>query len=163
MTTPARRPDVVRLTKLDDLVAAVPHLLGFHPSQSLVAIAMTGRRERLSFTMRVDLPVAEVEAEVVAMCVRAMVRVRAEQVLLFVYTDAAHREGDLPQAGLVEQIAAALPMPVRDALLVTDDRVWSYVCDDSACCPPEGRVREPDTPGAVALAAAHALQGHSVL
>jgi hypothetical protein len=163
MTTPARRPGVVTLTALDDIVAAVPHLLGFHPTESLVAVAMTGRRERLSFSMRVDLPPDAHTTDVVDICVRAMGRARAEQVLLFVYTDAAHPPADLPRRDLVEQVVVALPVAVRDALLVSGDRVWSYLCDVPDCCPPQGRRWRPDTPGALALAAAHALQGQSVL
>jgi hypothetical protein len=54
-------------------------------------------------------------------------------------------------------------VPLRDALLVTDDRVWSYVCDEAECCPPEGRLRAKDSTGATTLAAAHALHGDAVL
>jgi len=163
MTSPARRAGVVRLTELADIVNAVPHLLGFHPTESLVAVAMTGRRERLSFSMRVDLPDDGDEEQVVDVCVRAMSRARAEAVLLFVYTDAAPADGSLPRDAFVEQLFDALPMPVRDALLVGAGRVWSYVCTDSVCCPPEGRPLVRETPGSLALAAAHALVGQSVL
>jgi len=51
---------------------------------------------------------------------------------------------------------------VREAWLVTDDRIWSYVCDDERCCPAEGQVRE-QTPESLTLAAAHALYGDVVL
>ena len=163
MTTSARRPNVVTLNQLSDVVAAVPHLLGFHPTESLVAVAMTGRRERLSFSMRVDLPEPADEPEVVAVCVRAMRRAKADRVLLFVYTDDDHPQDELPREGLVERLVTSLPVPVCDALLVTDERVWSYLCADPVCCPSEGRRRERDTPGSLALAAAHALQGRSVL
>jgi hypothetical protein len=50
---------------------------------------------------------------------------------------------------------------VLEAVLVGGDRVWCYGCD--GCCPPEGRLRDPDSPAAVAIAAAHALLGERVL
>src|SRR3954447_13801421 len=163
MPSTPRRADVVKLTGLDDIVAAVPHLLGFHPRESLVAVAMTGPRERLEFSMRVDLPAEGDEAQVAALCVRAMCRADAQRVLLFVYTDAGDPARALPHRALVDRITVELPMPVRDALLVTDDRVWSYLCTDPVCCPPAGRPRERDTTASLALAAAHALAGQSVL
>ena len=54
-------------------------------------------------------------------------------------------------------------MPVREAVLVTDDRVWSYVCEDRSCCPPRGRLRPTSSPGQLALEAAYALNGRAVL
>jgi hypothetical protein len=55
-----------------------------------------------------------------------------------------------------------MPVDVRDAFLVTDERVWSYLCDDERCCPPDGKPRE-QTPQSLTLAAAHALHGDVVL
>jgi hypothetical protein len=49
-TAPATR---VRLTDPSELIAAVPHLLGFHPRDSLVVISLDGRR--LGMTLRADL------------------------------------------------------------------------------------------------------------
>ncbi|HEY0697556.1 MAG TPA: DUF4192 family protein, partial [Micromonospora sp.] len=37
-----------------DLIASVPYLLGFHPSESVVVVAMRGRR--VTFVARADLP-----------------------------------------------------------------------------------------------------------
>jgi hypothetical protein len=54
-------------------------------------------------------------------------------------------------------------MPVRDAVLVSTDRLWSYLCDDGRCCPPEGRPRRPDSPAALAVQAAHVLNGTATL
>jgi hypothetical protein len=49
-TAPATR---VRLTDPSELIAAVPHLLGFHPRDSLVVISLD--RRRLGMTLRADL------------------------------------------------------------------------------------------------------------
>jgi hypothetical protein len=41
--------------------------------------------------------------------------------------------------------------------------MWSYVCDDGRCCPPEGRLIDRQSPAALALAAEHAALGNVVL
>ena len=46
----------VRLSSPADILAAVPHLLGFHPAQSLVVIGAGGPRDRVKLGFRYDLP-----------------------------------------------------------------------------------------------------------
>jgi hypothetical protein len=53
-------------------------------------------------------------------------------------------------------------LELREALLGHGDRVWSYLCDDAACCPPEGQPYL-DCADATDVAAAHVLHGRSVL
>ncbi|HJP76698.1 MAG TPA: DUF4192 domain-containing protein [Pseudonocardiaceae bacterium] len=59
-TTPPQPPPTetnIRITESADLLAAVPHLLGFHPVDSLVVIGMHGREPMsIGLTLRVDLP-----------------------------------------------------------------------------------------------------------
>jgi hypothetical protein len=160
-TSPA--PDRVRLDDLTDLASAVPHMLGFHPTDSLVAIALSGPREHMSFTMRLDLLDPSDDDEVARMTAARMQHAGADAVLLFIYTDAPPAGQELPRRELVETISDALDVPVREAMLVDDGRVWSYICADARCCPPEGRELRADSPGALALAAAHALHGNVVL
>ena len=132
-------PDRVRLDDLTDLASAVPYMLGFYPSDSLVAIALRGPRERLSFSMRLDLPEPDDYDDIAAMTAVRMKHAQADAVMLFVYTDVTDRDDDLPQRALVEAIEDALPMPVREAMLVDDGRTWSYLCSDEHCCPAAGR------------------------
>lgn len=157
-------PITIRLDQLDDAVEAVPYLLGFTPTQSLVAIALAGPRERMTFTMRLDLVEPEYDAEVARVVAARMSAADAESVMLFVYPKRRPSIGRaLPRRGLIAAIGRALEVPVRDAVLVTPDRIWSYVCDDRQCCPPEGRRRPAASPGQLALEAAHALNGRAVL
>src|SRR5438034_5381714 len=46
----------VRLSSPADVLAAVPHLLGFHPVKSLVVIGAGGPRGRIRLGFRYDLP-----------------------------------------------------------------------------------------------------------
>lgn len=160
MSSPAQ---TVRLEDLTDLCAAVPHLLGFHPTESIVVVGVVGEHERIEFTLRLDLPDPEDEAVVAEICAQRMAHAGAHAVLVFVYTADPIVDGELPRRSLVDTVAAPLGVPLRDAVLVAGDRVWSYICADSGCCPPEGRVMRPDSAGSVALAAAHALNGDVVL
>jgi hypothetical protein len=163
MSSSADRAAVVKLSELGDIVTAVPYMLGFQPAESLVVVSLSGPRERLTFTLRLDLESEEHDAQVATMLADRMAHARADQVLVVVYTEATHPPGDLPRRALVEELERAFPMPVRDAVLVTAERLWSYLCDDPRCCPPDGRRRDPDSPGSVAVAAVNALHGTAVL
>lgn len=156
-------PSVVRLNELSDIVDAVPYLLGFTPTNSLVVVAMQGARERLSFTMRCDLPEPGEEDDTAGMVADRMDAAGAQAILVFLYAGPPAADGPLPYQLLVDAILERAPMPVRDVLLVTAERIWSYVCDDPVCCPADGRPRPAETTGRLALAAAHALTGRAVL
>jgi hypothetical protein len=163
MPKSSRAPDRVALDDLTDLASAVPHMLGFYPTRSLVAIALRGVRERLSFSMRLDLLDSEHDHDVAETIAARMSHAGADAVLLFVYDDAPATGERLPRRALVDAIHDSLDVPIREAMLVDDGRVWSYLCGDIRCCPPQGRPMCPDSPGALALAAAYALHGHAVL
>src|SRR5881398_2518151 len=49
------QPAVVRVGDISAIVTAVVHMLGFQPAESLVAVALRGPRERMHFTLRLDL------------------------------------------------------------------------------------------------------------
>ncbi|WP_394621692.1 DUF4192 domain-containing protein [Lentzea sp. JNUCC 0626] len=51
---PSTLPKPIRVRGAGDLYAAIPHLMGFHPAESLVVLVL--QDEMVSMTMRVDLP-----------------------------------------------------------------------------------------------------------
>lgn len=89
----------------DDLIAALPHMLGFHPENSVVLMAVNGNR--LGLTMRADL-VDERDAAV--WVEQLMVPIRHERatgvVVVVVGGRAVH--GDLPHRALVDAVDTAL-------------------------------------------------------
>src|SRR4051794_20898734 len=97
----AGRGPLVSIRAVEDLACALPHLLGFHPVESLVLVAMEGRRGELTFTMRIDLPEPDDVGPVVEMCATRMAAAAAESVLAFVVTETT---GVLPGADLVEAL-----------------------------------------------------------
>ncbi|KAB1908894.1 DUF4192 domain-containing protein [Micromonospora sp. AMSO31t] len=139
-----------------DLVAAVPYLLGFHPADSVVVVAMRGRR--VVFAARADLPEPGGDPRRAA---RHLAEVVARQ-----DTDAATVIGYGPAAlvtGAVDAAGEALDragLVVLDALRVTGGRWWSYLCAEPACCPPEGT---PYDPAASQVSAAAVFAGQVAL
>lgn len=157
MTTDTER---IRLSGPAALVAAVPHLVGFVPAESLVVLSLRGaERAWVHLTLRFDLPPPALVAELVADVAVRLVHDRADQAVLICYTEA---KGERPGAELVERLGprlAARGIVVRDAVLVRGGLWRSYLCDDPACC--DGP--QPVPPAPLQLAAANVYDGRSVL
>ena len=160
--TASPEPTVVKVSELNALVDSVPYLLGFTPTDSIVVVSLRQPRDRMSFSVRLDLLPEEYDEQVAQMFAARMQHAEADAVMVFVYSDEEPTGRVLPRQQLVDRIGEAMPVELRDAFLVTDERVWSYLCDDTRCCPPEGKLRQ-QTPQSLALAAAHALHGDVVL
>jgi hypothetical protein len=146
--------DTVRLRSPADLLAMVPYMLGFHPADSLVAVAIRDKRPVLN--ARVDLPDAGAPLRNIRAMwryVRQMVVERdPDAVLLIGYGEAARVTPVLDRA--VEVLGRRVP--ILDMLRVTDGRYWSLFCRDDTCCPPEGT---PFEVAASPIAAAATLAG----
>lgn len=132
----------------DCLPAVVPHLLGFHPSDSVVVLGLEPGTHVVRVTLRLDLHDAS-DGAMWASLVPAFVRAGAAESLLVVYPPSAAdpwRDGgaaDLPARAVVEAAADALAeagIGALDAVCVVGDRMRSYWCRAESCCPPEGRV-----------------------
>ncbi|MGB9378030.1 MAG: DUF4192 domain-containing protein [Mycobacteriales bacterium] len=152
----------LRLSSPADLVEAVPYLLGYHPADSLVGLALRGPRRRVVFSMRMDLPEpgddqgAGCAAEAAA---AYLARARGEQAVLVVYDDTPHTADGLTRRELVEQTAEALQqhgIGLLDAVHVAGGQWWSYTCDVSTCCPREGSPIPAAGASAVAATATYA-------
>lgn len=160
--TPAPRKNTpaLRLRSPAQLVAAVPYLVGFHPSESVVAVGLGSNAPQLCLTMRVDLPPPEHYRELAETMAAHLKHAGAAGVFVVVFT---REQGEQPRSDLldaIEESARARRIEVKDALLVREGRWWSYHCRLSACCPPGGT---PVDPGEVSeLAAASAWMGDVV-
>jgi Domain of unknown function (DUF4192) len=163
----------VRLSDPGEIAAALPHLIGFPPRESLVVVSLQGsrRRQRFGLTARVDLPPAEHRAAVVGGLVCSLVTDRPAAVLVAVVSEApdepsgerwsadADRRPVLPHRDLVHEVVRAFAeraVPVQETLLVRRGRWWSYDCP-RRCCAPSGGTPLPG--GTSPLAAASALSG----
>jgi len=172
----ALSPVSVRIGALGDLVAALPHLIGFRPEESLLAVSLRGSRSRVGLTARVDLPPAGAEDAVLDVLVRSMLTDHPRQVVLVVvseFPDPLSRPvrtrmpdgapvAELPHRELVRDAMgrfADAGVPVSDVALVRRGRWWSYDCPEDCCAPGAGT---PVPSGTSPLAAASALSGQVV-
>jgi hypothetical protein len=154
----ATEATMLRLRSLTELLEAIPYLLGFHPTESLVVVMLHGACARVGTTMRYDLP--RIGAAALASDVAAYTSLhRADAAVLVVYAERPHVADGLPEWTLVSQIRDALTranVKVADSLYVSGSRWWSYLCLDPQCCPADGRpLPSPGAPSSrVAEAAA---------
>jgi hypothetical protein len=151
---------VVRLTSPGEIAAAVPHLCGFVPTESLLAVSLRGERRRIGLSLRLDLLGVESDADVADQVAARLAHDNASAVVLVIYTDEA---GARPREPLVRALIDAVErrgMTVMEALLVRAGTWSSYTCAHPDCCPPEGT---PVPPPVDLLAAAAAYDGRVVL
>ncbi len=156
---------VVKLSTPLDVLGALPYLVGFHPSESLVVVCLQGPRKRTSVTMRFDLPNDNVDSHVAAQIAAHVTYAQADAVLLVCYSDAPADDGP-PQRGLIDRLTTLLAIEhveVAEALLVHLGRWFSYNCTppcDGAC---GGTLPAELTSAAAQLAAEATVRGRAVL
>lgn len=133
----------VRLSSPADILAAVPHLLGFHPAQSLVVIGAGGPRDRVKLGFRYDLPDpphAGIARRIAEHAAGILAGHRATTVIAVGYGP-----GRLvtPLLDVFTAVARQGGLAVRELLRVEDGRYWSYLCQDVNCCPAGGSRSTP--------------------
>jgi len=142
-----RTPDpvVVRLRDVGEIAAGLPHLMGFHPRESVVLVALGGGSgRRVGMTARADIPPPEHDRSLARMLARNVSTAGPEGALVLIVSEAADETAGgrplLPHAHLVRETCRALErsgIPIADTVLVRDGRWWSYDCADP-CCAPHG-------------------------
>ncbi|MEV4741317.1 DUF4192 domain-containing protein [Streptomyces sp. NPDC049555] len=164
----------VTLRSPGELADALPYLLGFHPTDSIVLLALHGERGRFGGRLRLGIPQDPAEWEGVSEqlaetlidgCERR--GNRPDGIVLFLCQDPTGGDGGRsvmerlrPLAQSLRLACGELDVPVYEALCVSDGRYWSYCCPDERCCPVEGTVLGP--PGTSVMAAAAAYAGIQV-
>jgi hypothetical protein len=145
----------VRVSGPADILAVVPHLLGFHPQLSFVVIGAGGPRRRVEIGFRYDLPDppgAESAADIADHAVAVLAQRGATSVIGIGYGP-----GRLvtPVADAFGAAARQRSLDMRELLRVEDGRFWSYLCANPACCPADGTVFDyPSHPAAAAMTVA---------
>lgn len=134
------------LASPEEVLAYIPHALGFYPRNAVVLLIMQGTG--LAATLRVDLPAAEGSSDLVARWADQLVQLvhkvpDATAVFAALYTGQAPNgnHDSLPRHELVERLAPELVrsgIQVRDAWYVGASRWHSYFCLSENCCPSEG-------------------------
>jgi hypothetical protein len=157
---PSQAGTNIRITENADLLAAVPHLLGFHPLESLVVIGLHGEEPmNIGLTLRVDLPPPEHFDPVVEQLAMPLGERGVDAVVIVIVGGIRDRAtADPPHHPLMNRLEAALAefgIPVVHRLWaphIAEGIRWRCY-DDPAC----GGVI-PD-PTATPLAAAAVVAG----
>ncbi|SEG05460.1 protein of unknown function [Actinacidiphila yanglinensis] len=154
-----------------ELADALPYLLGFHPTDSLVLVALHGEHGRFGGRLRVSLPENPVDwpgsADRLAEClVRNSARRSGHPDAVVVFLCQDPSEGERPSEvmerlrPLAQRLRVAcgeLEVPVVEALCVSAGRWWSYCRPDRVPAPAEGTALP--LPGSSAMAATAAYAG----
>ncbi len=162
---------VIRLGDTGEVAAALPHLLGFRPAESVVLVSLRGPGgSRVGLTVRADLPPSGAAAALARTLADKLVTDDPDAVLLAVVSETPDRAAvpvlpawcgdpevwpELPHRDVVHELVLALDardVPVREALLVRGGRWWDYDCPH-ACCEPGAGTPVPGGPSPLAVAA----------
>jgi hypothetical protein len=141
------------LTSPHDLLAAIPFLIGYHPENSLVLVAL--KDDNVGMAMRLDMP-TDIAPESYDLLASHFQREAADAALIVAYVDS---QTD-PEPVLINTSAALLRagISIKESLIVSDGRYRSMLCHDSECCPPLGSAI-PDIDSS-RIAAEHVIAGH---
>jgi hypothetical protein len=120
------------------LIAVIPGLLGFEPGRSLVVIGVVAPRAAVRVSLRYDLPDPRDPRLAQALAEHVTSILTAQGIITAVAVGFGTEEVVSPVVEALRRQAAVAGIALTELLRVADQRYWSYVCTDPACCPPEG-------------------------
>jgi hypothetical protein len=141
---------LIHVSNPGDLIETVPYLMGFHPSESLALVGFasdrSGRPQRVTVTLRLDLPDDFDELAGLGPLAEAFAASRTDSVVAIAHT--GRISGDprtMPQLRALRDLMVddleAMGLQVIDVLVATDTSWWSMCCERPECCPSEGTAR----------------------
>lgn len=141
------------LTSAHDLITAVPFLIGFHPSSSIVLISV--KDDSIGLAMRIDLP-TRLESDQIDLLAHHFLRDESDAALLVAYMPDQRDDGD----SILISLGAGLirsGIEIQESIVVQSGRYRSIICRDPNCCPAIGnempRIEESE------IAAEHVVAG----
>lgn len=139
----------IRLHSPAAMCCAIPYLLGFHPSGSAVLVWL--QSGQIVLTQRIDLPPPEVDAALWAKAAGAHPVAGTTQAVIAVLFP---QDDPSPDRVRLRELARALvdeEWAERIDVIRAHPDAWSdLLCDDPACCPPEGEPIDPRVRDAIA-------------
>ncbi|ALO67389.1 hypothetical protein AS189_13945 [Arthrobacter alpinus] len=138
--------ETIKVSAGEDLLAFIPHMVGYWPESSVVCIGMMGKK--LQATMRLDLPPEDADArDTERFATIAATQLANDKtsdgclIAIFGRRDWPHPK-DQPYAKLFKAFRKAFAdrgLPVRDAWYVGKENWRSLTCSDARCCPWPGK------------------------
>jgi hypothetical protein len=142
----------IRISEPGELIEAIPYLIGFHPADSLVLIGFSSSEsdasdiKQVRVSLRVDLPPLDISAHELSVLVQAIARTTVKAVVVVIVTSEGSGDPRLSDRwhclpGSLTQALDFHGITTLDVLYADDEKWWSLVCQDLACCPPGGTFR----------------------
>lgn len=128
----------IRLSSPADVLAVVPHLLGFHPARSLVVLGAAGPRARIGLGFRYDLPDPPDPAVAAGISEHAASVLRHRRLRTVIGVGYGPGRLVTPLTDVLIPALQRRQLSVREMIRAEDGRYWSYLCQDPGCCPAEG-------------------------
>jgi hypothetical protein len=151
------RRNRINLRNPGDLIAAIPYLLGFHPTESVVLCVHAGTDgSEVNVCVRVDLPPPELYWDLAEQLTIPVLRANAGSVTLIIVGEQGEPPQPLPHLAQVQAIItefACVGVPVTHALWTSEvTKGANWWCYDNMEC--SGRLPDPSiTELAVAITA----------
>jgi hypothetical protein len=123
------------LTSAHDLITAVPFLIGFHPTDSIVLVSV--KDGSIGLAMRIDLP-QTLDSDAIDLLAHHFIREKADAALILAYMPDEREDGD----SILISLGAGLirnGITIQESLLIRNGRYRSIICRDSTCCSLIGR------------------------
>jgi Domain of unknown function (DUF4192) len=150
----------IRVGSPADVLAVVPHLLGFHPTDSFVVIGVRGDGDRVELGFRYDLPVEADPGAADAIATHAVTIIAHRGLAAVIGVGYGPGPRVTPVADAFAAAAARAGLRLTELLRAEGDRYWSYLCGNVRCCPPEGTFFDYRSHPAAALMTAAGLPAH---
>ncbi|MEU4327434.1 DUF4192 domain-containing protein [Nonomuraea dietziae] len=133
MSTDLTEP-ALTLSTPADILAAVPYIVGFHPTDSLVVIGLAGRvgQGEMRVCARWNLPLQPGTLRPLAALFAR------ESITHLVAVGYGPGTSVTPAVDEVMSVARWCGVTLCEVLRAHQGRYWSYVCDLADCCPPDG-------------------------
>jgi len=122
------------LTTPKDLIAAVPFLIGFNPTDSIVLLSLNS--DAIAMAIRIDFP-DQIGADELRLLTSHLSRDGADSVIAIFYST----EIGQSQNEIMSEVLAAITdfgLSLREVITVEKDRYRSLICEDLSCCPSQG-------------------------
>jgi hypothetical protein len=162
----SRSPLKIRVGSPTSLLAIIPGLLSFDPGHSIVVIGTDPGNGQVRLTLRYDVPDPAHPTVATGLATDAVSLLAAQGVKTAVAVGYGTDAEVAPVIAALREHATEAGIALTELLRAENQRYWSYICVDPACCPPEGTpfdvTRHPAT-RALRAAGYRVLSGRTAL
>jgi len=127
------------MTNPHELLTTVPYLMGSHPEDSIVFVAI--KDGQASFAMRMDYPRGLLTEKITLLIDHLQREIAEEVVIVFYKPDDVEQCDDF--VSITQRLLSEARIPISEFIIVSKRRWRSVLCTDLDCCPPKGTLLTP--------------------